>query len=236
MPPEIRQPDGTFDFVPGLTVIPRTGSIIFPVLEPFGESMRTLFEAIDPAQASALYDKYAYPELYDTTITAARERLENNKFVLMGRFKSSTSSEISLGGFNIPKGSVRVTAGGKELREENGDIAIDYYIGRVRILNEQYLQPGVPIDISFEDNALYGFQVKTMLGLRADYALGKDANIGGTYLHLFEQPYTSKVNIGDDPINNRIFGLDFNVSKETPWLTRAPGQIATVPDQGGFIH
>ncbi|MBK8956775.1 MAG: hypothetical protein IPM34_14650 [Saprospiraceae bacterium] len=29
-----------------------------------------------------------------------------------------------------------------------------------------------------------------------------------------------KVNIGEDPINNRIVGLDFNVAKKAPWMTR----------------
>lgn len=30
------QPDGYFDYIPGVTVIERSGSIVFPILEPFG--------------------------------------------------------------------------------------------------------------------------------------------------------------------------------------------------------
>ncbi len=42
-----------------------------------------------------------------------------------------------------------------------------------------------------------------MLGLRADYEVNKHLSLGGTYMHMFERPYTQKVNIGDDPINNQ---------------------------------
>ena len=59
-----------------------------------------------------------------------------------------------------------------------------------------------------------------MLGIRADYEVSKNLNIGATYLHLFERPFTEKVNIGDDPINNRIMGLDINFSNESPFITR----------------
>ena len=33
------QPDGIFDYVPGLTIFPQNGRIMFPVLEPFGSSL-----------------------------------------------------------------------------------------------------------------------------------------------------------------------------------------------------
>ena len=60
-----------------------------------------------------------------------------------------------------------------------------------------------------------------MLGVRADYDLGKNATIGGTFMQLFERPFTQKVNFGEDPINNKVYGLDFSFQKETPWLTKA---------------
>ncbi len=217
------QPDGIFDFVPGLTVIPRTGSIIFPLLEPFGRSMKRLLHRIlpnDTVRANRIYEKYGYPELYTKPITDARQYLDKNKFVIKGEFKSSVSDEISLGAFNIPRGSIRVTAGGKELTEANGDISIDYNLGKIKILKPQYLQPGVQINVSFEDNTLFGFQLKTLWGVRAEYRLSPYSHIGGTFLHLFERPYTRKVNFGDDPINNRIFGLDYAFSKEVPIITR----------------
>ena len=45
--------------------------------------------------------------------------------------------------------------------------------------------------------------------------------LGATWLHLSERPYTQKVNIGDDPISNSMYGFDMNYTQDAPWLTRA---------------
>jgi cell surface protein SprA len=207
------QADGVFDYVPGVTIIERTATVVFPVLEPFGSSLDELLP--DPADA----EFYKFQELYDTTVVIARQSLEKNKFVMQVKVESSSSSEISLGAWNIPQGSVRVTAGG-DLLQEGVDYEVDYGIGKVRIINPAYLQSGVPINASFEDNSVFSLQQKTMLGMRADYEVSEKLNFGATYLRLFERPFTQKVNIGDDPINNRVFGLDMNYSSESEALTR----------------
>ncbi|MEO1256148.1 MAG: cell surface protein SprA, partial [Bacteroidota bacterium] len=169
-------------------------------------------------------ERFVYQQLYDSTVIIAREYPELNRFSIRGEYRSSISNEISLGAFNIPPNSVRVTAGGK-LLVEGQDYEIDYSIGRVRILNDAYLSSGVPINVSFEDNTLFGFQTKTMVGLRADYKFNENFILGGTYLQLLERPFTQKVNIGDDPINNKIYGLDLNYSGDAPWLTRMVDKI-----------
>lgn len=209
-------PDGIFDFVPGITINPRNGRIMFPVLEPFG---RSLADALANLPNPLFDTAYIYNELYDRTITQAREFTEKNRFIMKGDYKSSVSSEISLGSFNLPEGSVIVRAGGRVL-VPNQDYTIDYNIGRVKILNDAVLNSGTPVDISFEDNTLFGFQTRTMLGLRADYEVNKHLNVGGTYMRLFERPFTQKVNVGDDPINNRVLGLDVNYTKEVPFVTK----------------
>lgn len=213
--------DGVFDFVPGLTINPRNGRIMFPVLEPFGSSLSE--QITEPV----FKEKYVYQQLYDSTVTRARERPELNRFTIRGSYRSSISSEISLGAFNIPRGSVRVSVGGQVLRE-GADYEIDYNIGRVKILRDDLLNSGAPIRVSFEDSTLFGFQTKTMVGLRADYEVGDNFNVGATYLHLFERPYTQKVNIGDDPINNRIYGVDLNFNKDLPFLTKVVDAIPMI--------
>jgi len=216
------QPDGVFDFVPDLTINSRNGRIMFPVLEPFGSSLeREIRERVDnSARAEQLIREFTFPQLYDSTLFRVKEFPELNRFILKGEYKSTVSSEISLGSFNIPEGSERITAGGQRLIR-GSDYTIDYNIGRVKILNDAILNSGVPINVSFEDNSLFGFQSRTMLGVRADYELGKNATIGGTFMQLFERPFTQKVNFGEDPINNKVYGLDFSFQKETPWLTKA---------------
>jgi len=206
------QPDGVFDFVEGITINSTTGRVYFPVLEPFGSDLR---EQLDPAVAN----QYVYQELYDSTLFQAREFPEKNRFAIRGSYKSSVQSEISLGAFNIPPGSVRVTAGGA-LLEEGRDYSVDYGTGRVRILNDAILSSGVPINVSFEDNTIFSLQTKTMIGLRADYEINDNLSVGGTFMQLFERPFTQKVNIGEDPINNKIYGLDATFQKESGFLTR----------------
>ncbi|MBR9919631.1 MAG: cell surface protein SprA [Bacteroidetes bacterium] len=215
------QRDGVFDFVPGVTINPSNGRIMFPVLEPFGSSLAGQIESpLDSA-------RYVYQQLYDSTKTRAREAAYLNRYVIRGEYKSSVSSEISLGAFNLPPGSVRVSAGGQQLTE-GVDYEIDYNIGRVKILNDALLASAVPINIDFEDNTIFGFQTKSMIGVRGEFRFNPNFTIGGTYLHLFERPFTPKVNIGDDPINNRIYGLDVNYSTEAPFLTRMVDAIPLI--------
>ncbi len=217
-------PDGIFDFVPNLTINPRNGRIMFPILEPFGNSLKESLANIPNPLTGPAAEAYVYNELYRRTIFNAREFIEKNRFLMKGSYKSSISSEISLGAFNIPEGeegaeSVTVRVGGRKLKE-GVDYEVDYNIGRVKILNDGVLNSGTPVDISFEDNTLFSVQTRTMLGIRADYEINKDFNIGATYMRLFERPFTQKVNIGDDPINNRVLGFDINYRKKAPFLTK----------------
>ena len=121
---------------------------------------------------------------------------------------------------NVPEGSVTVTAGSQKL-VENQDYTVDYMLGRVTIINEGILNSGVPIKISLENNSMFGIQNKTLIGIHADYEINKDFLLGATMLRLTERPYTQKINTGEEPISNTIWGLDANYQTEVPWLTKA---------------
>ncbi len=206
------QADGVFDYVPGITVNERTGSIVFPILEPFGSSLSAILKTPD------LIEKYAYQKLYDTSVVIAKQIfLDKNKFIMKGRVKSATSGEINLGPF-VPRNGVKVTAGGISLIE-GVDYEIDYSLGKLRVLNPAYLSQGTPINVNYEDQSAFSTLNKSMVGARFDYDFSKKFTMGATYLRLWERPFTQKVNVGDDPINNRIFGLDMNYSDKVPWVT-----------------
>lgn len=208
-------PDGVFDFVEGITINTQQGKIIFPVLEPFGSD---LIPALGPDPI--LQRKYPYQILYDSTKTVALQSQQNNRYIMRGSYKSATSSEISLGGFNIPQGSVQVTAGGQRLTE-NLDYQIDYGLGRLKILNTGILNSGIPINVQYEDNATFGFLQQNFMGSRFDYILNEKLTLGGTFMRLTERPFTQKTNIGEDPIKNTNLGLDASYQSEFPLLTRA---------------
>ncbi len=230
-------PDGMFDFISGITINPQNGRIIFPVLQPFGEYLEKKIN--DPAVA----EKYVFNELYDSTKTVASQVAEKNKFKLTGTYKSSSSSEIMLNAMNVPQGSVVVTAGGRQL-SENIDYTVDYTLGRVTIINQGLLESGTPIRISLESQSLFAIQTKTLLGTHLDYRISDDFNIGGTILNLTERPLTQKVNIGDEPISNTIWGLNGSYRTQSQLITtiidrlplittKAPSSITLT---GEFAH
>lgn len=210
------QPDGIFDFVPGVNINPQNGRLIFPVVEPFGEFLRE--EIVENGNSNNLADKYVYQILYDSTRFVAQQFPQLNRYVIRGTYKSSVSSEIYLGAFNIPRGSVTISAGGQQLRE-GVDYTIDYNLGRVKIINDGVMNSGVPINVSYENNATFGFLTKTMIGNRFDYWVSDKLTLGGTHMFLSERPFTQKVNFGDDPIANNIYGLDVNYNSDLPALT-----------------
>lgn len=207
-------PDGQFDFVPGLTIDPQNGRMMFPVLEPFGKSLGKKISDPD------LRKKYVFQQLYDSTKTVALNFPEADRYIIKGQYKSSNGGgDVSLNSFNIPQGSVKVRAGAQLLRPDQ--YQIDYQSGRVSVTDQAILSSGVPVTIEYEDNNVFGFNNnRTMFGLRGEYEFNKHLSIGGTIMRLFERPYTQKVNIGEDPINNSIYGLDMVYNNSAPWITR----------------
>lgn len=209
------QPDGNFDFVPGLTILPEKGMLIFPVLEPFGQ---TLSQNFLPNEES-LKDKFVYDTLYRTTKADAELVTRLNKYYLKGSLTAGSSSEIMLPGLNISEGSVLVRAGNIPLTE-GVDYTVDYNIGRVVIINEGILSSGKRISISFEKADLVSFQTRSLLGTRFDYLFNDKFNIGGTFLYLNERPNITRISTGSETIKNSLWGLDVNYSDESRWLTK----------------
>jgi len=211
-------PDGVFDFLDGVTINAASGRVIFPSVEPFGSYL--IHKQTIPGNPPDLTyaNKYGFPELYDSTLLVAQQFPQLNRFTLSGSFKSSTSADISLNTVNIPQGSVTVTAAGVKLAE-NVDYTVDYSLGRVHIINQGILSSGTPIQISLESNALFALQTKTLMGATFDYKASRDFNIGGTIENLNEHPLTQKVNIGDEPMDNTVIGLNTNYRTNVPLIT-----------------
>ncbi len=217
--------DGMFDFLDlaatqGGTIQASNGRIFFTVPEPFGQDLRdSIYDPMDPKGSLELASKYCYDSLYSMTKTMARQYPEKNKFVLEGFYKSSSGSEISLNALNVPQGSVRVTAGGAQL-SENVDYTVDYTLGRVRIINEGILNSGTPINISLESTEMFNIQTKRLMGAHVDYRFNKDFTIGATVMNLNVRPLTQKVNYGDEPINNTMWGVNLNYRTQSRLITR----------------
>ncbi|MBN4070099.1 cell surface protein SprA [Olleya sp. AH-315-F22] len=224
--------DGFFDFVPGITVIQQNGKIIFTNVEPFG---KYLFDRLSNGGEdyeniityNANQEKYVFDKLYKETKTAALEDAEKNKFQIKGRYKSSGSSGIPIGAFNVPRGSVKVTAGGRVLIE-GVDYTVNYLAGTVQILDPALQASNTPIQVSVENNAVFGQQTKRFTGLNVEHQFNENFVLGATYLNLNERPITQKANLGTEPINNSIFGINGNFSTEVPFLTRLANKLPNI--------
>jgi|TARA_R100000479_G_scaffold174871_1_gene124333 cell surface protein SprA len=228
--------DGFFDFLPNITVDTQNGQIIFTSVEPFG---KYLFDKLDnspggaenydiPSTYNANQNKYVFRTLYTSTkIQAEQEDSDKNKFQLKGSYKSTGADGIPIGAFNIPQGSVTVTAGGRQL-VEGVDYTVNYQLGRVQILDPSLLNSNTPIQISTENNTLFGQQTKRFTGLNIEHKFSDELQFGATYLNLNERPLTQKSSYNVEPINNTVFGLNANYSTEVPFLTRLVNKLPNI--------
>lgn len=212
--------NGYFDYVNGYTV--SNGRVFIPKVEPFGSYLHDYLvrKGISAEQA----DKYAFTALYDSTKTLAKQEAEKNKYVLVGQFRGSVANVISLGAYNVPQGSVVVTAGGVVLTE-GVDYTVDYNAGEVTILNQSIIDAGTAVNVSLESNTDYGQMRKTMFGINWAYDFSKNFQLSGTFQHLSEQALTTKVKMGTEPLNNTLWGININWKKESQWLTNMLDKI-----------
>jgi len=208
--------NGVFDFISDLTIKKSNGRVYLPSIEPFGSYLRSKFQEAGISQE--ITDTYIFDALYDSTKTAASQLAELNKFLLKGQYKSSSGADIPLNAMYIPEGSVSVTMGGVAL-EENIHYTVDYNLGRVKIIDEGILSSGQQVNVNLESNSGYSNTTKRYLGLHADYKFNDDLLLSATVLNLSESSQTTKINMGDEPISNTIWGLNGSYKTETQFLT-----------------
>ena len=216
--------NGYFDYVEGYTV--QNGRVFLPSTEPFGNYLRR--QLLNSGLSEVEAEKYVFSELYDSTKTVAKQTAEKDKYLMVGQYKGTSANVISLGAYNVPQGSVVVTAGGVTL-SEGSDYTVDYSAGEVTILNQSIIDAGTNVNVSLESDTEYGMQRKTMLGVNWEYDFSKNLQLGGTLMHLHEQALTSKVTMGEEPLSNTLWGLNLNWKQESQWLT-------SMLDKIPFLH
>jgi cell surface protein SprA len=226
--------DGFFDYLPGITVDVQNGRIIFTTKEPFGE---LLFQKLqnsgsgenynDPNTYNANQQKYVFRNMYRNTQSGALQDSDKNKFLLRGKYKSSGSNGIPIGAFNVPQGSVVVMAAGRRL-VEGIDYSVDYQLGRVQILDPSLQASNTPIEVSLENNSIFGQQTRRFIGFNVEHKISENFVVGGTYLKMTEKPFTQKSSYGQESVNNTIFGFNGNYATEVPFLTRLANKLPNI--------
>lgn len=210
------QVDGNFDFVEGVTIDSKNAKVIFPVLEPFGSTLQKQFD-VDEVQ---LVDKYVFDKLYRSTQTDAAQLTSKDKFFLKGSYQSAGGGDVSLP-IGVDAKSVQVSAGGVPLAAGT-DYIVEPQSGRVRILNVGVSNSGREIKICYEKPDLFNNQIRTLLGTHLDYTVGQNFHLGATIQHMKESPpnFLTRVQIGNEPVNNTIFGFDAAIQRPSKFLTK----------------
>jgi len=216
--------DNIFDYRPGITILPETGEVIFPNLEPFSDDL--------PPSLAAEYDTYNFDEVYDTTKTYAANKKTKDKWILVGKSKGTSSSTYQLG-FNVVENSVKVLLNGREL-SSGSDYVVDYNVGQLTIRNDAALVPGADLRITYEQNDLFQLASKTLLGARGIYEFSKKTKLGFSILNLNQQTLSDKVRIGEEPLSNTIYGLDFSTNAELPIVTKLLDNVFSTREMSTF--
>ena len=205
-------PDGEFDYLEGVTIDSDKGYIIFPVREPFGSHLR------QKIGNDAVADRYIFQELYDSTVTVARQIPERNRFSISGEYSGSSRSEIDLRVNNIERGSVTITAAGVTLTE-GVDYQVDYMMGRVTILNQSIIESRRELNIRLENRPLMQTARKGLMGANLQYDISKHLSVGGTLLHFYEKSMMVKTPFGDESPRNTLWGANLLYDKENLLVT-----------------
>ncbi|HIP27455.1 MAG TPA: cell surface protein SprA, partial [Flavobacteriaceae bacterium] len=210
--------DGFFDYVEGITVNSQQGLIFFPEIEPFGGFL----DGINGSGllTAAADENFIFREMYSLTQSDAQNNHQSkDKYLLKGYYKSEGQNGIPLGAFNVPRGSVVVTTGGRNL-VEGVDYVVDYKIGNVQIINPSLISSNAPIQVSVETNNAFSTQSRTFYGIDVQHKFSDRFAIGGTFLNLNEKPFTQKAQFGSEPVNNSIAGINLTYTTEVPKLTK----------------
>lgn len=213
-------PDGLFD-ARAPVFNPVRGEIIFPSLEPFRSGLRDYFAQRGNPQ---LAEQYVYNEVYDTTDQAARLITAKDRFLIVGEASGAASGNRIPLAYNLAPGSVRVTLDGAPLREGT-DYTVDYYSGQLTLTNPRATLPNANLNVEYERNDIFNLTTRTLTGVRADIQLFNrrktTGTLGMTLMNYNQAAVIDRVQPGQEPNSNLMFGFDAKFNTEIPEITRA---------------
>ena len=196
--------DGFVDEIPGVLYLPEGGTLFLPRRYPFASVPKE--------------EEKRYPELYDRTPYEARKETAKDRFVLRGEAQgtlSGSSESVSLGSAELVPGSVTLSSRGGRTFIEGTDYQIDYTAGTLRMITPI----DEPIEVTIREKELTRAKEKNLLGLEAEYLLLPSLTLGGTLLHYYETSPLDRLQLGEEPVRNTLWGLHLKYSESFPRLT-----------------
>lgn len=215
-------PDGYFDFLDKKIIHAERGQVILPSVAPFGSFLEKKLEGNPTA-----IKKYVYKDLYTKNKIDAKQQSRYNKFIMEGRYSSSARSIISLGAINVPRGSVKVTSGGRVLKEGQ-EYTVNYQSGEVRIIDQVLIDSRAPISVSLEKSGAFDPQNRIFFGLEVEHFLSDELSVNMGLAKLSESPFTPKINVGKESVNNTMWSGGLTYNADALWLTRWVDQIPLI--------
>jgi len=204
--PGEKSPDGNVD-VNTAIVEPELGLLIFPDRKPFDPSQNFDSVSLDPRVPEIYKYNYSNPDAQ----TASKYYIEVSN--------RSRQSEVSLGRFNIIEGSEVITLNGTQLIKGT-DYRIDYDIGRVTFLTDEALDPNANLGIDFEYSPFAMLQKKTLFGIRGEYELSKNFEVGTTFLYKSDKATERKPKVGQETTRMIIWDADTRFSLKSGFVTK----------------
>jgi len=189
------------------------GYLIFPSTTPFAPKPGSKFA----------FDSTLYVDIYnikDRTLERTRHKFE------IAITTSSVSTSYNLG-FNVLENSVVVRVNGRELKEKTGYI-IDYFSGKLEIIDPEARRADAQIEIEYERGSLFQLDKKTLLGGRLEYDLGEGKFIGLTALYYNQSTLDQRIRIGQEPIRNFIWDINTAFNFKPNFITKALDKLPIV--------
>jgi cell surface protein SprA len=218
-------PDNVIDLDDVILNLAR-GELIFPDLKPFDP--RGVFINGQP-EDPLLPDDKRTKRMYDTRIRAEIDA--DSKFYVEVRSKTR-SSNYSLG-FNVIENSEKVLLNGVELQRDT-DYIIDYFSGNLTVLKEEASKPNANVEISYQSNALFQLEKKSILGTRAEYRLNQNSFIGGTLMYLNQRTLDQRIRLGsvdNGPMRNLIWDVNAALRFQPNFLSQALNALPILSTQ-----
>ncbi|MBM3325021.1 MAG: cell surface protein SprA, partial [Calditrichaeota bacterium] len=217
-------PDGKVDNYPALIRYDR-GEIHFQDLTPFcpsgfwdGSGGADFITYPLPDSGS-----YMHCDLYTKTESIIRSQ---SAFWSFNTEFRGSRSVYDLGPL-VLEGSEEVILNGVHLTR-GVDYTIDYMSGQLRILNQAAKAENADLEILYESGTIFQLERKTLLGMRAEYALWENSYIGGMWLYLNEKPLERRVRVGSEPIRNTLYDMNTSLTFRPYFLTRAVDMLPLV--------
>ena len=193
------------------------GELIFPDLRPFDPAGVKINNQDRPSELrDSLRAKF-----YDKRITDRDAINLESKFYIEVK-SQKRSSNYSLG-FNVIENSEQVLLNGTKL-DRDTDYTIDYFSGNLTILKEDASKPNANVEISYQSNALFQLEKKSILGARAEYRFNQNSFIGGTLMYLNQRTLDQRIRLGSvdsGPMRNLIWDVNTALRFQPNFLSQA---------------